>query len=90
MDICKTALQAMFHEYGQRSVNAVAADRASRWCWILPSLLLRPADAADEQREREAHARDAEQAASKFSFVKLLRSRLQRAGTALWKDLLVE
>ncbi len=90
MDFCKTALQAVVHEYGQRAVNAEKADRASRWCWILPTLLLRPADKGDEQQEREAHAQDTSQASSKFSFAKLLRKRLQKAETAQWKELLVE
>ena len=74
MDFCKVALQAVVHEYGQRTLDAEAADRASRWCWILPTLLLRPADKEDEQRDRESHAQDASQAASKFSFAKLLRT----------------
>jgi hypothetical protein len=40
--------------------------------------------------EREGQARDAAHAASKFSFAKVLRSRLQRAETSQWKELLVD
>ena len=40
--ICRDALASMVTAYRGKTIDPVAAINASRWAWIMPTLLLRP------------------------------------------------
>ena len=96
MEQCVLALQHMNEEYRQRTCDRARATQASRWVWIMPSLLLRRPPARD-MPENDAHGgriaplpSDSVNPAADLSLTKLLKKRVQLAECGQWDVLLEE
>eukprot|EP00972_Heterocapsa_arctica_P081064 11944941-Heterocapsa_arctica.AAC.1 len=91
LTVCITALNAMIATTTARYADDDEVLRASRWAWVMPTLLLRrprPAPGANGARQEWTTPDAARTAEADFSLTQTLRQRLQLAEMGRWRRLL--
>ena len=93
LTVCIAALNAMVAATATRYPDADETLRASRWAWVMPTLLLRrprPALCASGGRQEWAAPDEARATEADVSLTQTLRHRLQLAEMGMWRRLLDE